>query len=632
MKRSIFFFILFIQGFFPCLSLSQVPKKKINTASELPVSLYNVPDNLAGILADNAAYDQLALMARTSLEKILDDYEITDQTTLKEIHKILAHLDLQQGKHSAFSEKIALIHQLETKPEFKSYTPFLFEMEAMAKAQKETGKSNGDDFANAFGRNLLEMFNKLPPSFYEDIRLTKQFASLLNVAYPQSMVDEIVSGAKKNGNKINGGMAAELIEAKTMAVFFVPLAEQMVKAVEQYLATHKPVNVNIWAERAVTLTYQQKTTPVIVAIWDTGFEPASFSKQLFVNKKEKNNGKDNDKNGFIADINGIAVDEKGMQSLSPVFPLTESDKKKFPGWLNDKRIGDDFFNGINNEETRAFKVRMDSMTDEQGEEQSKMRSLFSFYSHGTSVAGIAADGNPAARLLNARFTWPDKDHVFDSTQSYEQWADGFADNIREYADYFKIQKVRVVNISWSVTAKEIEGNVARYESQKSAEEKKQLTQKIFGRIRKAMYESISNNPKILFVVSAGNRSSDADFNEAIPASLELPNLITVGAVDNKGAATMFTSFGKTVKLYALGMQVETPAPGGGKIKFGGTSAAAPQVTNLAAKMIALNPLMPIELIIDHIYKCAEPAESDKRLLLINPKRSVQMLLESVKYN
>ena len=79
------------------------------------------------------------------------------------------------------------------------------------------------------------------------------------------------------------------------------------------------------------------------------------------------------------------------------------------------------------------------------------------------------------------------------------------------------------------------------------------------------------------------------FVEDIPAGIVLPNLLTVGAVDKAGDEASFTSYGPTVKVHANGYQVESVIPGGEKLAESGTSMASPQVANLAAKILAVNP-------------------------------------------
>lgn len=107
----------------------------------------------------------------------------------------------------------------------------------------------------------------------------------------------------------------------------------------------------------------------------------------------------------------------------------------------------------------------------------------------------------------------------------------------------------------------------------------------------------------------------------MPASIVLPNLLTVGAVDQAGDEASFTSYGPTVKVHANGYQVESTIPGGERIAESGTSMAAPQVTALAAKMLAVNPkLQPAELI--RIIVATADKTPDGRRVLINPKRAI----------
>ncbi len=110
----------------------------------------------------------------------------------------------------------------------------------------------------------------------------------------------------------------------------------------------------------------------------------------------------------------------------------------------------------------------------------------------------------------------------------------------------------------------------------------------------------------------------------MPASLRLPNLIAVGAVDQAGEETSFTSYGDTVVLHADGFEVESYVPGGRRMKFSGTSMASPNVANLAAKLIALDPaLTPEETIA--LMKRGATTSANGRLHVINPKATVAML-------
>ena len=101
----------------------------------------------------------------------------------------------------------------------------------------------------------------------------------------------------------------------------------------------------------------------------------------------------------------------------------------------------------------------------------------------------------------------------------------------------------------------------------------------------------------------------------------LPNLLTVGAVDRAGDEASFTSYGPTVKVHANGYQVESFLPGGERVALSGTSMASPQVANLAAKMLAVNPKLGPTEVIRLIVNTAERT-ADGRRNLMDAKKAV----------
>jgi subtilisin family serine protease len=62
-------------------------------------------------------------------------------------------------------------------------------------------------------------------------------------------------------------------------------------------------------------------------------------------------------------------------------------------------------------------------------------------------------------------------------------------------------------------------------------------------------------------------------------------------------------------------------PGGKHIAFSGTSMASPQVTNLAAKLLAVKPSLKPAEVIEIMRKTADRSE-DERRTLINPKKAL----------
>ena len=161
---------------------------------------------------------------------------------------------------------------------------------------------------------------------------------------------------------------------------------------------------------------------------------------------------------------------------------------------------------------------------------------------------------------------------------------------------------------------------------KDAEERRAIARKVFASQREGLFEAIKNAPDILFVAAAGNADNDVEFDEDIPSSFDLPNLLIVGAVDQAGDPTDFTSFGKTVQVCANGFEVDSYVPGGQRMKFSGTSMASPAVANLAGKLLALNPKLTPTDLVKLIKKSAERRTSGTHsYLLINPQQAVKMV-------
>ena len=106
-----------------------------------------------------------------------------------------------------------------------------------------------------------------------------------------------------------------------------------------------------------------------------------------------------------------------------------------------------------------------------------------------------------------------------------------------------------------------------------------------------------------------------------PSSIVLPNLITVGTVDKAGDEAAFTSYGPTVTVRANGYLVDSDVPGGKRVALSGTSMSAPQVTNLAAKIMAVNPALPALEVIDIVKRTAEKT-ADGRRTLIHPANAM----------
>ena len=294
---------------------------------------------------------------------------------------------------------------------------------------------------------------------------------------------------------------------------------------------------------------------------------------------------------------------------------------KYPEFLTQIKGLLDVEAAIDSPEATALKKKFQSLPQSEVKPFQENLEMFGNYSHGSHVAGIATAGNPFARILIARITFDY--HVIPEKPTVAQ---ALKDNIANQmtVDYFKKHGVRVVNMSWGGSLKDVE-DALEQNGVADATERKKEARKIFDIGKDGLYNALKSAPEILFVIAAGNSDNDVNFDEVIPSSFNLPNIITVGAVDQAGDETSFTSFGQNVFAYADGFEVDSQVPGGTHLKFSGTSMASPEVTNLAAKLFTLNPKLSPAEVKSLIHDGLEENPTDKRILLINPKKSVEKL-------
>lgn len=108
-------------------------------------------------------------------------------------------------------------------------------------------------------------------------------------------------------------------------------------------------------------------------------------------------------------------------------------------------------------------------------------------------------------------------------------------------------------------------------------------------IRKA-YEN-----DILFVAAAGNSSVDNDRNPHYPSSYDVPNVVSVAALDRHDALASFSNYGaKSVAIAAPGVDILSTWLGNEYEEKSGTSMATPVVSGVAALILAENPQMSVD--------------------------------------
>lgn len=178
--------------------------------------------------------------------------------------------------------------------------------------------------------------------------------------------------------------------------------------------------------------------------------------------------------------------------------------------------------------------------------------------HGSHVAGIATGGTGRINAVLCR--------VIDPLD---------AEKVAAAIDYAASEGARVINMSFKLDSKaEVD----------------------------AVAAAMARHPGVLFVKSAGNdgeRLGEASFapETYLASRTDIPNLLVVAASDAKGAKADYSNYGAPQAQVAIrGSEVFSAITGNRYETMDGTSMAAPNAANVAARALLLDPaLTPTDL-------------------------------------
>jgi subtilisin family serine protease len=115
---------------------------------------------------------------------------------------------------------------------------------------------------------------------------------------------------------------------------------------------------------------------------------------------------------------------------------------------------------------------------------------------------------------------------------------------------------------------------------------------------------------ILFVAAAGNNGTDNDKRPHYPSNYDLPNVISVAALDNTDSLTSFSNYGiKTVHIAAPGKDILSTWLNDEYREASGTSMATPQVSGVAALIISANPNISVAKLRDRLLRSVDKIDS-----------------------
>ena len=125
---------------------------------------------------------------------------------------------------------------------------------------------------------------------------------------------------------------------------------------------------------------------------------------------------------------------------------------------------------------------------------------------------------------------------------------------------------------------------------------------------KALEDAIraAGDAGILFVAAAGNASTDNDKRPHYPSNYDLPNVISVAAMDRTDQLASFSNYGaKTVHIAAPGKDIISTWLNDDYRGASGTSMATPHVSGVAALILSHSPTLSVEKLRAKVLSCVD---------------------------
>jgi subtilisin family serine protease len=465
-------------------------KKIVRSQDDMPRHTYEIDYIPSELFASREAFMPFAERVAADAREVLATYEIEDKATLRSLYSLLEDLALLNGD---FDEALVYgdkIRELEEKPAAKLMSGLV--VHAIAYAAKAAPE--GDPARNAaFRTDYSAAVGELPwDVVQDDVEAMKGSMEIIGENLFLGIIQNQMDPAVERTGNVSGDMAEGLIGMRTAVDVVLPYREQIVGVLQAYIETNRIEKLDIWAARSVDLSANADAQPVLVAIWDTGVDPDVYGDQMFRNPAEQLDGVDNDANGFVDDVHGIAFEWDGTKTTGALYPLAETARARLPQMTQQIKGLNDLQAGIDSPESQALKRQMSGMKPDEVKPFIEELGLFSIYTHGTHVAGIAVEENPGAHVLVVRQAFP---YEMIPPPMFKEDAERWVANMTDIMAYLSGYGVRVVNMSWGFSPPELEGMFEVNGIGSDSEERKAMAREVFDIMITGMERAFSSAPE-----------------------------------------------------------------------------------------------------------------------------------------
>lgn len=356
------------------------------------------------------------------------------------------------------------------------------------------------------------------------------------------------------------------------------------------------------------------------------------------------NNVDEDKNGYVDDINGWNFAENNNQLIDRKYIGTFS-----PDCYKFFDVQGRLLLGTGTDEDKAW-------YNEKIKDENFIKELTKFgnFTHGSHVSGIGVKDTQGVKVMGVKLIpteqpggWNTQLKPQDSTNDFlimmllQYAADNQIKAMKQIAQYVQGQKMNVANCSFGASEKNIREVIRQQlkglgDSDTSDERVNRLAKSFFDDMLMPRGKEAFGDPapSVLWVYAAGNDGSNNSELATFPANIKLDNTITVAATIGQQAIAKFSNFSTDlVEVAAPGVVIHSTIPGDEYLNMSGTSQAAPYVSNVAVQISAINsrlaPLQIKDILIKTVDKKDWLSDKVKSGGIINRGRAIEAAKQSL---